>query len=128
MAMNFGVNDSSSGYYTYNKHGRGWKASNPQLGRHSLWKHHHLGPSLNVLLYVKEEPRSRRSCRESPEACHQALTVVPLSILWVWPVGRIREMKSSRGYSLPMILKQSDVVERMNIEYIVLPNERRRSI
>jgi hypothetical protein len=87
---------------------------------------HHLGPSPNVLLYVKEEPRSCRSCRESPEACHQALTVVPLSILWVWPVGRIREMKSTRAYSLPMVLKQSDIIERVNIEYIVLPNERRR--
>jgi hypothetical protein len=87
---------------------------------------HHLGSSPNVLLYVKEEPRSCRSYRETPEACHQALTVGPLSVLWVWPVGRIREMISSRGYSLPMVLKQSDIIERVNIEYIVLPNERRR--
>jgi hypothetical protein len=53
---------------------------------------------------------------------------MPLSIFWVWPVSRIGKVEPSRGYSLPMILEQSYVVERVNIEHIVLSEKRRSSM
>lgn len=84
-----------------------------------------------MLQGISEQHRRERSAvgyvcpsgGETAKARHQALSIVPLDKFLVWPVVIERNVESTRGYSLTVVLNcpLSEIDEDMDVHDAGLP-------